>query len=462
MSGKWKADWKSIRICIVILLLGVCAVYTMLQLKGGNHNQQNNSQDLFGGSLEVKDSNGNNLLTEADLVSVYFIENDQRTKEQYNVALEFNKSAISTIKEIIQVMSDGGTIGIFINGENKTLTLYIVGEDCFLITGFETLQEAENMITAIKDGKNRSKEEVKVEVTLDDLVTDGFKPLSDEKLGGLPNYNNLSGITDAVLKSIGVAEIAEKVYGNYKSGADESNIEAVVATDVKRLYVSCIYMEATKGWLVTSVKDADTENYYYVSEWIDETVDLYDYTTGELIPEEIEVVEKKPQKPDNQVIKEGSEESVIESSEESKEQDEAETETQEEKEEELQPVAEREVSKLKFNGRSIVDVTINDMEEYDYIKDIFIKVDESGKEIDITVQVPSSVDEDTAKMAGEDVARYLASCASWANDYYTSPGSSNIGGIYDKYNLLIYIDDGLHSFDIYGAKVTTARSITWS
>ena len=70
---------------------------------------------MGGGSLEVKDSNGNNLLTEADLVSVYFIENDRRTKEQYNVALEFNKSAISTIKEIIQVMSDGGTIGIFIN-----------------------------------------------------------------------------------------------------------------------------------------------------------------------------------------------------------------------------------------------------------------------------------------------------------------------------------------------------------
>ena len=49
MSGKWKADWKSIGICIVILLLGVCVVYTMLQLKGENHNQHNNSQDLFGG-----------------------------------------------------------------------------------------------------------------------------------------------------------------------------------------------------------------------------------------------------------------------------------------------------------------------------------------------------------------------------------------------------------------------------
>lgn len=273
-----------------------------------------------------------------------------------------------------------------------------MGEDCFLITGFETLQEAENMITAIKDGENRSKEEVKVEVTLDDLVTDGFKPLSDEKLGGLSNYNNLSGITDAVLKSIGVAEIAEKVYGNYKSGADESNIEAVVVTDVKRLYVSCIYTEATKDWLDTSVKDADTENYYYVSDGVDKIVDLYDYVIGELIPEEIENDESL-EKTDSQAMKEESEES-LESSEADQGKQETATEDQEEMSEELQSAAEKEVSKLKFNGSSIVDVTINDMEEYDYIKDIFIKVDESGKEIGITVQVPSSVDEDTAKMAG--------------------------------------------------------------
>lgn len=456
MSGKWKADWKSLRIPLAILMSVICIMSVILIVcETERQKTENNNipQNLFKGSLEIKDSDGNILLTEADLFSASPMHDDARTGKKYSVSLKFNINAT----KIIQMISDSEMIDIYVNGKiiSSSLTVYIVPYDHILIAGFETAEEVENMISGIKEGKSED------EVTLDDLVTDGFKPFSDEKLGDLPNYNNLLGTTDAVLKSIGVAEIAEKVYGNYKSGADESNIEAVVATDVKRLYVSCIYMEATKGWLVTSVKDADTENYYYVSDGVDETVDLYDYTTGELIPEEIEVVEKKLQKPDNQVIKEGAEESIIESSEESKEQQEAETKTQEEKEEELQPSAEREASKLKFNGSSIVDVTINDMEEYDYIKDIFIKVDESGKEIDITVQVPSSIDEETAKMAGEDVARYLASCASWANDYYTSPGSSNIGGIYDKYNLLIYIDDGLHSFDIYGAKVTTARKITW-
>ena len=64
-------------------------------------------------------------------------------------------------------------------------------------------------------------------------------------------------------------------------------------------------------------------------------------------------------------------------------------------------------------------------------------------EIDIVVQVPSVVDDDTAKMAGEDVARYLAAQASWANDYYKQPGSDDIGSL-------------------YGAKAKNANSIHWN
>ena len=122
----------------------------------------------------------------------------------------------------------------------------------------------------------------------------------------------------------------------------------------------------------------------------------------------------------------------------------------------------RKVGELTFNDELITEVTMRDMKDYyDYIKDVYIKVDERGKEINIVVQVPSATDEDTARMAGEDTARYLAACASWATDYYSSPGADDIGGIYDKYNLLIYIDDGNGTFNIYGAKVTSANKITW-
>ena len=98
--------------------------------------------------------------------------------------------------------------------------------------------------------------------------------------------------------------------------------------------------------------------------------------------------------------------------------------------------------------------------KYDYIKDVTIQVDKD--EIDIVVQVPSVVDDDTAKMAGEDVARYLAAQASWANDYYKQPSSDDIGSLYDRYTLMLYVDDGYKNFDLYGAKAKNANSIHWN
>ena len=122
---------------------------------------------------------------------------------------------------------------------------------------------------------------------------------------------------------------------------------------------------------------------------------------------------------------------------------------------------ERDVSKLSFDETNIIDLTINDMKQYDYITDVAIEIDEGSRDINIVVQVSASIDKDAAKMAGEDVVRYLAFCASTANSYYSAPGSTDIGGIYKKYNLLIYVDDGTGVFDMYGAKVKTAESIHW-
>lgn len=65
-------------------------------------------------------------------------------------------------------------------------------------------------------------------------------------------------------------------------------------------------------------------------------------------------------------------------------------------------------------------------------------------------------------MAGEDVARYLAAQASWANDYYKQPSSDDIGSLYDRYTLMLYVDDGYKNFDLYGAKAKNANSIHWN
>lgn len=115
---------------------------------------------------------------------------------------------------------------------------------------------------------------------------------------------------------------------------------------------------------------------------------------------------------------------------------------------------------MRMKKGTIITSTEKDMREYDYIKDVTIQVDKD--EIDIFVQVPSAVTEDTAKMAGEDVARYLAAQASWANDYYKQPGSDDIGSLYDRYTLMLYVDDGYKDFDLYGAKAKNANSIHWN
>lgn len=139
----------------------------------------------------------------------------------------------------------------------------------------------------------------------------------------------------------------------------------------------------------------------------------------------------------------------------------AQEKAEKEKQEKAKKKETNKASKLKFDGESIVDSTVSFMKEYEYVKDVYIEAKEDEKEINITVQVPSATDFDVAKMAGEDTARYLASLAAYANNYYEVPGVDSIGSLYDRYSLLIYIDDGYGNFNIYGAKVTTAKNITW-
>lgn len=135
--------------------------------------------------------------------------------------------------------------------------------------------------------------------------------------------------------------------------------------------------------------------------------------------------------------------------------------SEKEKQEKTKKKETKKVSKLKFDGEFIIDSTVSFMKDYEYVKDVYIEAKEDEKEINIAVQVPSATDFDVAKMAGEDAARYLASLAAYANSYYEVPGVDSIGSLYDRYSLLIYIDDGYGNFNIYGAKVTTAKNITW-
>lgn len=290
-------------------------------------------------------------------------------------------------------------------------------------------------------------------------LPDGFTKISLSVYKLLPDIDSLENNVKEALEEIGVQEVDGKVYGNYEEiGSVFIAIDTYVMTDVRNLIVNNQYLN--NKWNVIYIIDADTKSTYYPITG----KSVYDYVTGERINPQDETGTE-----DESVINIATDNIILEVNEkEIQEQKEIEStinevlsETEEIEEISSLDVTIEKVSELTFDGESVIDVAIRDMKEYEYIKDVYIDIDESEKQINIVVQIPLETDVDTGRMAGEDVARYLASLASWSSEGYSGPSSDDLGGIYNKYNLLIYVDDGNHAFDIYGAKVTTARKITW-
>lgn len=290
-------------------------------------------------------------------------------------------------------------------------------------------------------------------------LPDGFEPITQAQGEELYDTDQAVDKAVAALEDIGVSGNVNFTFGNLEESQLCTFVDLYAPTQVQNLIVHLMRLttQSNNEWEVESVVNAENKHFYYVSGNSSGLVDLYSYETDELVSKASKTFE------------------------------EAESETaasvaaaEEEFEDQLDSVREKygitgstsaasssgssgftlDVSELTFDGESIITSTEKDMREYDYIKDVAIQVDKD--EIDIFVQVPSAVTEDTAKMAGEDVARYLAAQASWANDYYKQPGSDDIGSLYDRYTLMLYVDDGYKDFDLYGAKAKNANSIHWN
>lgn len=293
-------------------------------------------------------------------------------------------------------------------------------------------------------------------------LPDEFEQLSYADESILKNHDvlQLARSMGKTMGTIGVRKnVGEIVFGNFADGADGMAVDAYVQTSLSDLVIHSTrkYPYSENDWKIISIKNAASELYYYICDDFAGTVDLYSYETDEIISEASKTFEEAESETAASVA--AAEEEFDEQLDSIKEKYSADSST----------VAASSsgssgftlnVSELTFDGESIITSTEKDMAEYDYIKDVTIQVDKD--EIDIVVQVPSSVTEDTAKMAGEDVARYLAAQASWANDYYKQPSSDDIGSLYDRYTLMLYVDDGYKNFDLHGAKVTTVDFIHWS
>lgn len=290
-------------------------------------------------------------------------------------------------------------------------------------------------------------------------LPEGFEPITQTQ--GEELYDTDQAVNKAAdaLGSIGAYGHLNFTFGNLDESELSTSIDLYVPTSKSNLIVNLLRLKTRQDceWEVLSVRNADNKHFYYEREGSADLVDLYSYETDELVSKASKTFE------------------------------EAESETaasvaaaEEEFEDQLDSIREKygiagsasaasssvssgftlDVSELTFDGESIITSTEKDMREYDYIKDVTIQVDKD--EIDIFVQVPSAVTEDTAKMAGEDVARYLAAQASWANDYYKQPGSDDLGSLYDRYTLMLYVDDGYKNFELYGAKAKTVDFIHWN
>lgn len=295
-------------------------------------------------------------------------------------------------------------------------------------------------------------------------LPDEFEQLSYADESILKNHDvlQLARSMGKTMGTIGVRKnVGEIVFGNFADGADGMSVDAYVQTSLSDLVIHSIrkYPYSENDWKIISIKNAASELYYYICDDFAGTVDLYSYETDELVSKASKTFEEAASETAASVAA-----------------------AEDELEDHLDSIAEKhsdssttsesaassssssgftlDVSELTFDGESIITSAEKDMCKYDYIKDVTIQVDKD--EIDIVVQVPSVVDDDTAKMAGEDVARYLAAQASLANDYYKQPGSDDIGSLYDRYTLMLYVDDGYKNFDLYGAKAKNANSIHWN
>ena len=113
-----------------------------------------------------------------------------------------------------------------------------------------------------------------------------FTEASVSQLSSIPDRDGLIGSITNTLLSIGVTNVNTATYGNYSQNDMLITIDAFATTNTKaNLLISLQYVSIVSSpeWSVIYIKDADTKNYYYVSDEFKNTVDLYDYATGSLI-----------------------------------------------------------------------------------------------------------------------------------------------------------------------------------
>src|SRR5690606_7006958 len=106
------------------------------------------------------------------------------------------------------------------------------------------------------------------------------------------------------------------------------------------------------------------------------------------------------------------------------------------------------------------EMAISEIKKDTLVKDAAVVIE--GDTINLAIVVNAATNEDYAKQLGENFARLLSTMTSIHSDVkLKSPTKDYLGELWDHYNLNIGVGTGPDHFIVQGAKVKTAKKITW-
>lgn len=117
-------------------------------------------------------------------------------------------------------------------------------------------------------------------------LPDNFILATEEQMAQLKDTEGLMNVINESLEKICAVGVTNFTFGNFKDQNDIITLDAYGLTpQSKKILVTFQYPHsiAKPEWNLVSVKDSDTDHYYYVTDVLKKTVDLYNYTSGMLI-----------------------------------------------------------------------------------------------------------------------------------------------------------------------------------
>lgn len=162
-----------------------------------------------------------------------------------------------------------------------------------LISSF-TLMTACSKYTDTKVTKAASS--TKVSTTESSIESSIESTIADTKADSeeLPNLDNLKVKLNNFASQIGISEITDAYYDNIrKIDTDTIFLDVVLTTNLYKVKCDCSYRGFTDSWTILSAENNETNHTYYILPGNEDSVDLYDYATDNLISKKKENSEKK-------------------------------------------------------------------------------------------------------------------------------------------------------------------------